>query len=100
VVVCHCTDCQKLHGNAFALLAAERDAVRWSGEEHISWYASSSANERSFCARCGSRLAKRPVEGTRIMVSAGLFAPGLPRGAVRHLWTEQRPLWANDKETT
>jgi quinol monooxygenase YgiN len=95
VVLCHCTDCQRLHGNAFALFAAERAAVRWTGEAHVAWYPSSAANERSFCKHCGSRLAKRPVEGTRIMVSAGLFDRALPRAVVKELWTAQRPVWAS-----
>jgi hypothetical protein len=60
VIACHCIDCQKLHGNFFAFLAAERSAVRSEGEEHIHWYRSSAANERGFCKECGSRLAKRP----------------------------------------
>lgn len=93
VVACHCADCQKLHGNFFALLAADRRAVHWEGEEHIAWYHSSPANERSFCSHCGSRLAKRPVEGTRIMVSAGLFDRTLPRQIIKHLWEEQKPAW-------
>lgn len=100
IVVCHCTDCQKLHGNAFPLLAAERDRVRWEGEAHVAWYASSGANERSFCTHCGSRLAKRPLGGTRLMVSAGLFAPGLARGVVKELWSEQRPAWARAGEAS
>ena len=93
VVVCHCSDCQKLHGNSFALFAAERAEVHWEGEAHIRWYASSAANERSFCAHCGSRLAKRPVEGSRILVSAGLFDPALPRKVTKHLWLEHKPAW-------
>jgi len=93
VVACHCADCQKLHGNFFALLAADRNHVRWEGEEHITWYYSSPQNERGFCMHCGSRLSKRPVEGTRIMVSAGLFERTLPRKVVRNLWEEQKPAW-------
>lgn len=93
VIACHCADCQKLHGNFFALLAADRSAVRWEGEEHIAWYRSSPANERGFCKHCGSRLAKRPVEGAKIMVSAGLFDPSLPRKIVKNLWLEQKPGW-------
>lgn len=93
VIACHCADCQKLHGNFFALLAAERSAVRWEGEEHIQWYHSSAANERGFCKHCGSRLAKRPVEGNRIMVSAGLFPRDLPRTVIKNLWDEQKPAW-------
>jgi hypothetical protein len=91
VIACHCADCQKLHGNFFALLAAERSAVLWEGEENIQWYRSSPANERSFCAHCGSRLAKRPFEGSRIMVSAGLFDRSLPRKVLNNLWLEQKP---------
>lgn len=93
IVACHCADCQKLHGNFFALLVAERSTVRWEGEEHIQWYRSSPANERSFCAVCGSRLAKRPVEGTRIMVSVGLFADTRDRRVIKNLWSEQKPPW-------
>lgn len=93
VIACHCADCQKLHGNYFALLAADRSQVSWEGEEHIEWYRSSPANERGFCRHCGSRLAKRPVEGSRIMVSAGLFDRALPRRVTRNLWEEQKPAW-------
>jgi len=93
VVVCHCADCQKLHGSSFALFAAERSSVRWEGEEHIRWYHSSPANERSFCGHCGSRLAKRPVDGTRVLVSAGLFEHTLARKATKNLWAEQKPAW-------
>ncbi len=93
VVACHCADCQKLHGSFFALLSADRGAVRWEGEEHVHWYRSSPENERGFCAHCGSRLAKRPVEGTKIMVSAGLFDRSLPRRTVKNLWVEQKPAW-------
>lgn len=35
VVVCHCADCQKLHGSSFAPFAAERGDVRWEGAEHM-----------------------------------------------------------------
>lgn len=93
VIACHCADCQKLHGNFFALLVADRATVCWEGEEHISWYRSSTENERGFCVHCGSRIAKRPIEGSKIMVSAGLFDRALPRKVVKNLWLEQKPAW-------
>lgn len=93
VVACHCTDCQKLHGNFFALLATERDRVRWEGAQLVSWYRSSETNERGFCTQCGSRIAKRPVEGTKIMLSVGLFERAVPRRVVKNLWLEQKPRW-------
>lgn len=95
VVACHCVDCLKLHGNFFAMLVADRDSVRWEGAEHIRWYRSSPANERGFCGQCGSRLAKRPVEGSKVMVSAGLFGPSLPRSLIKDIWLEQKPMWSD-----
>lgn len=93
VVACHCVDCQRLHGNFFAMLVAARDDVRWQGEAHVRWYRSSPTVERGFCAECGSRLAKRPSEGGRLMVSAGLFDRSLPRTIIKNLWLEQKPAW-------
>lgn len=93
LVACHCRDCQKLHGNFFALLATEQSLVTWEGEEHVQWYPSSEANERSFCKHCGSRLAKRPKQGTRVMISAGLFEGALPHRVVKNLWEQQKPAW-------
>lgn len=93
VVACHCADCQKLHGNFFAMLICDRTTVRWEGEEHINWYRSSPANERGFCTQCGSRIAKRPIEGSRIMISVGLFERTLPRKIIKNVWLEQKPEW-------
>jgi hypothetical protein len=93
VVACHCADCQKLHGNFFAMLVADRASVRWEGDEHVAWYRSSPENERGFCTHCGSRVAKRPVHGSRIMVSAGLFERTLPRRIIKSVWLEQKPEW-------
>jgi hypothetical protein len=93
VVACHCSDCQKLHGNFFAMLVADRATVRWEGEEHIAWYRSSPENDRGFCTHCGSRIAKRPLAGSRIMVSAGLFDRALSRQVIKNVWLEQKPAW-------
>jgi hypothetical protein len=93
VVACHCSDCQKLHGNFFAMVVSAKDAVRWEGESHVRWYRSSPAVERGFCAECGSRIAKRPIEGAKIMLSAGLFERTLPRTLQKNIWLEQKPDW-------
>lgn len=93
VVACHCADCQALHGNFFAMLIADRAVVEWDGAEHVRWYASSPQNERGFCVHCGSRLAKRPVEGSRVMVAAGLFGQMLGRRIIKNVWEHQKPDW-------
>jgi hypothetical protein len=49
VVACHCDDCQKFHGNFFAMLVVDRNALIWEGEsaKNITWYASSPKARRT-----------------------------------------------------
>lgn len=93
VVACHCDDCQRLHGNFFAMLAAQRDAVTVDGAEAIERYASSATVQRWFCRRCGSRLAKDTAGSAQLLLSLGLF--GRDTGlAIRHqVFTDSRPDW-------
>jgi len=93
VVGCHCGDCQKLHGNFFAMLAVDRDALRVTGEEHARWYESSAKARRSFCGRCGSRLFKDPHGSPKVLVSAGLFARDLSRHLIKNVMPESKPDW-------
>jgi hypothetical protein len=55
---CHCSQCRRLHGAAFATFAAvSRDEFRYlSGESALKVYASSEFNDRVFCAECGSNI--------------------------------------------
>lgn len=65
---CHCRQCRKASGTAFATNAAYREAdfrVR-EGEDVIAGYASTPGKTRHFCSRCGSPL-----------YSASVHAPGV-----------------------
>ena len=93
IIACHCEDCQKLHGNFFAMLAVPTANVIWSGELQSQWYVSSAQALRSHCPRCGSRLAKLPQGGDRTLVSAGLFTRHLQRRIQKQVWTESHPDW-------
>ena len=55
---CHCSQCRRLHGAAFATFASiETDKFRYlSGEEDIKKYASSDDLKREFCGNCGSNI--------------------------------------------
>ena len=93
VVACHCEDCQRLHGNYFAMLVAPASDVVWSGDLAPQWYDSSAQAQRAHCPRCGSRLAKRPVGGERVTLSTGLFGRHLHRRIEKQVWTESHPDW-------
>ncbi len=55
---CHCSQCRRLHGAAFATFAGvAKDSFRYlSGEASLKIYASSADHERVFCAECGSNI--------------------------------------------
>jgi hypothetical protein len=61
---CHCSQCRRLHGAAYATFAGvTRDDFRYtSGEDHIKVYASSPSHDRAFCSVCGSNILVHLVE--------------------------------------
>lgn len=93
VVACHCSDCQRLHGNFFAMLAAERDAVALDGEDALVHYASSATVTRSFCRHCGSRIAKDAQGSPRLLLAMGLFGRDTGLAIRRQVWTDAHPDW-------
>lgn len=55
---CHCSQCRRLHGAAFASFAGvERSQFSYlSGEEDLATYSSSDSHQRVFCRHCGSNI--------------------------------------------
>jgi hypothetical protein len=55
---CHCSQCRRLHGAAYATFAeVKADKFRYlTGEEDLKKYASSDDHERVFCGNCGSNI--------------------------------------------
>lgn len=55
---CHCSQCRRLHGAAFASFAGvARDAFSYlPGRDRVASYASSSTHSRVFCPNCGSNI--------------------------------------------
>jgi hypothetical protein len=55
---CHCSQCRRLHGAAYATFAGvDTSKFRYvSGEDALSTYASSDTHQRVFCGNCGSNI--------------------------------------------
>ena len=55
---CHCSQCRRLHGAAFASFGGvDKDSFKYlSGEPLLSTYASSDTHDRVFCSVCGSNI--------------------------------------------
>ena len=55
---CHCSQCRRLHGAAFASFGGvyKKDFSYVSDQKNLATYASSGNHERLFCKNCGSNI--------------------------------------------
>src|SRR5262249_52847541 len=73
MVNCHCRDCQRASGSAYAAaLGVPRSAVKVTGEVRYFESTADSGKQlsRGFCPNCGSRLFSRPAAGPDLMTTA------------------------------
>lgn len=93
ILACHCSDCQKMHGNFNAFLAVPREAVVIAGEAALVWYPSSAESRRAFCGTCGARVLKEVIASGRWLISAGLIDGVTGKTIVKNLWAQSKPDW-------
>ena len=100
LVHCHCQQCRKSHGAAFAsYINLRKEQLHWlNGTQDIRYYASSQQVQRGFCQHCASPLSWHSQQHPHwISVPASsLDAPANALAAVpqRHVHTDNRPDWA------
>ena len=93
---CHCSQCRRLHGAAFATFAGvSSDQFRYvSGESDTSAYASSDNHSRVFCAQCGSNiLAALDEEPDALYLSMSTIEGDPPRPAGYHIYVGSKAPW-------
>jgi len=95
--VCHCRDCQKFTGSAFAaLVLATKEAVTIEGALKTFSSIGGSGNPilRHFCPECGSSIAEEP--GTRpgmIILNVGTFDDPTVAKAGREIFCDDALPW-------
>lgn len=96
IQICHCLQCRKAQGSAFAAnIPVDRAAVTFdSGTELLSEYESSPGKTRVFCRRCGSPVysARTSLPGV-VRIRAGLFNEPLPVRPVAESYVAHRANW-------
>ncbi|SLN53059.1 Glutathione-dependent formaldehyde-activating enzyme [Roseovarius albus] len=71
VTICHCGQCQRTSGHAWASVSVPLHAVTIKGQDSLKWYASSDIARRGFCTECGSSLFFERLGKGRIAIGAG-----------------------------
>jgi len=93
---CHCSQCRRLHGAAYASFAgvSRKDFSYLSGQSQLASYASSDTHDRVFCSRCGSSiLVALDTEPDEYYVAMGTVNgnPKLPTGY--HIFVGSKAPW-------
>ena len=105
VVLCHCSQCRKAQGSAFAANAPVRSADfhLTAGQDALASHASSPGKRRSFCRQCGSPIhSQRDDSPQWLRLRIGSLDDTAATAALRpsaHIHAASRaPWWEIDNE--
>jgi hypothetical protein len=87
---CHCRQCRKQSGHFWVSTDIERTNIQITGEEHITWYASSEKVRRGFCSTCGASLFWDPIAKNKIAVAMGAFDTPTATHVAMHIFTAEK----------
>jgi hypothetical protein len=93
---CHCSQCRRLHGAAFASFGGvRRDGFRYlSGEPELKIYASSNDIDRVFCGNCGSNImADFKPEPEMLYITMGTLDGDPPCPPAYHQFVGSKAPW-------
>lgn len=95
---CHCSQCRKGHGAAFASYASVRrdDLQLLQGGERLKSYASSESVARQFCGDCGSSLFWSRSQGDHadwISIALGTLDSPVTFDRQRHVEVASKAPW-------
>ena len=93
---CHCKQCQRASGSAFAANAPAR--IKYfqitSGSDLVSEYESSPGKYRAFCHRCGSPIySRRDTEPDVRNLRLGALDSDPERRPLAHVWVSSKAPW-------
>ena len=96
VIYCHCSQCRKAQGSAFAtngiVNAAEFRIV--SGEELLTGYEATPGQTKSFCSICGSPIMSRSVsKPDQVRVRLGTVESDIDERPGAHIFVTSKANW-------
>ena len=96
IVLCHCVQCRKAQGSAFASNAAVRatDFAIVAGQDALAAYESSPGKKRHFCRQCGSPIisARDAVPGV-VRVRIGTLDSRVETTPSAHIYVASKAAW-------
>ena len=98
VWACHCTECQRQSGSAFALsMVVAREAIAVTAGQQKTWARRADSGRMMdcvFCGDCGTRLYHNPHANAAItIVKPGTLDDASWLVPVGHIWTNSAQAW-------
>jgi hypothetical protein len=96
IVCCHCSECRRAQGSAFATNGVVRqDDLRFvSGEERLSRFDLSAEQSRYFCSICGSPIYSRTVARPDLLrIRLGTIQSSIEERPMAHIFTTSKANW-------
>ena len=90
VVNCHCSMCQRLHGNFGPHSKAAKSDFAVTKSEGLEWYRTSPVARRGFCRICGSQLFWNPDEFDATGIIAGSLDPPTGLKTIGHIFVDEK----------
>lgn len=92
---CHCSQCRKASGTAFASnapIATDRLSIEGAGR--IQEFAASEGKWRAFCGACGSPIySRRAARPNEVRLRVGLLDDPIAPEKRQHIWAGSRAAW-------
>jgi hypothetical protein len=91
VILCHCTECRKWAGHAWAATAARFEDLDFTDERGLRWIDSPDSvhdARRGFCSECGSSLFWQVPGSRTVSIAAGCLDAPTGIRTVRQIWTD------------
>ena len=90
VVNCHCSMCQKQHGNFGPHTKARKVNIHITNDTGLSWYKTSEVARRGFCNLCGSGLFWEPFELDATGIIAGTLDDSAGLKTMGHIFVGEK----------
>jgi hypothetical protein len=92
---CHCAECRKWSGSAFASggMVDESDFSITSGEQFVSIFHKTEDTDLAFCSNCGSSLFSKKVKRGKYVVRLGILDDVPTQRPNVHIFWAEKAAW-------
>lgn len=91
VVNCHCSMCQRLHGNYGPHSKARKANISITNDSGLAWFRTSDIAQRGFCRECGSGLFWEPFDLDATGIIAGTLDGPTQLETIGHIFVAEKP---------